>query len=217
MRHPAQQTGRMSNEWTNCQSKVSAQKGKKSNWHLSIFQFLFPIWLRGKLYPCCTHWVALKVCLVVCVWRPHFLHVTATATTRTIARKPFSLAPSGIQELISFYCHSATSAVWFQCLCKCVATSLLVQWVYMLLSIYTHPHTLTHTHTHTGTDRMATVLCFKASIDFEPHIEHKQRKRTLCCICATQSQSQSCNKALQVCTWPHGHTHSFAPGEACPN
>lgn len=168
MRHPAQQTGRMSNEWTNCQSKVSAQKGKKSNWHLSIFQFLFPIWLRGKLYPCCTHWAALKVCLVVCVWRPHFLHVTATATTRTIARKPFSLAPSGIQELISFYCHSATSAVWFQCLCKCVATSLLVQWVYMLLSIYTHPHT----HTHTGADGMATVLCFKASIDFEPHIEH---------------------------------------------
>lgn len=50
---------------------------------------------------------------------------------------------------------------------------------------------------------MATVLCFKASIDFEPH-EHKQRKRTLCCICATQSQSQSCNKALQVhLAWPY--------------
>lgn len=50
---------------------------------------------------------------------------------------------------------------------------------------------------------MATVLCFKASIDFEPH-EHKQRKRTLCCNCATQSQSQSCNKALQVhLAWPY--------------
>lgn len=132
-------------------AKSARQKGKKSNWHLSIFQFLFPIWLRGKLYPCCTHRGALKVCLVVCVWRPHFLHVTATATatTRTIARKPFSLAPSGIQELISFYCHSATSAVWFQCLCKCVATSLLVQWVYMLLSIHTHPQTHPHILTHT--------------------------------------------------------------------
>lgn len=53
---------------------------------------------------------------------------------------------------------------------------------------------------------MATVLCFKASIDFEPH-EHKQRKRTLCCICATQSQSQS------VASAPGMAIHR----EACPN